>query len=494
LTRTRRSLRTDFLVGGLILAFTAVPIELRVPGQQVLLEALRLNVFPIDIAANVLGYVPLGIVLRSRGAWSALLIAAVLSVSAELTQVFTVDRMPAVVDVATNLLGASLGLFLPRRLGTLPEQIWIGPSHALLAAAVAVAYVFAGSSFTVEAVLRHVRVAFEAPPWMSTNPRGSLAAGTVEARLSFDRIDDDVIADASDNRLRATAVNEPTLSRGEIGSAILVNGKQWVDLGNPVALRLTGSMTLSAWIRPTSFPVDDAAIISSLTDDELGYQLDLTIDQGPRTIGFKIADASGRLMARYGKTAVALDRWYHVAGVYDSGLQTLNVYLNGVLDNGCLMGSVTDRQVASGRHAFVGRRAGMAGFEFIGSIDEVTIESTAKPASEIFAEASAARLGGPSVAVPSSEADRSAENRCARQPRARIAGPLVLLGMLIAVACAGLLPGKNFVFWTLGLCLVVGSTAGIWALPTAVSAWPGIWCVPFGGIVVVAAANARLPR
>jgi hypothetical protein len=132
----------------------------------------------------------------------------------------------------------------------------------------------------------------------------------------------------------------------------------------------------------------------------------------------------------------------------------------------------------------------MAGFEFTGSIDEVTIESSAKPASEISAEANAARLlGTPSDAVSSSDADRGRENHCVSERRARIAGPLVLLGMLLAVACAGLLPGNNFVLCTLGLCLVVGSAAGIWGLPTSVPAWPGIWCVPIGGIVVLAAAN-----
>ena len=491
-TRTQRSLRTDFLVLGLILAFTAVPIALRVPTQQVLLEALSLNVFPIDIAANVLAYVPLGIVLRRRGVWSALLISALLSVFAEVTQLFTVDRTPAIVDVATNVLGASLGLLVSRRLQVIPENIWVGPAHSVLAAAAAVAYVLAGSSLTVEAVLQQLRVTFEAPPRMSTNPRGLLAAGAAEALLSFDRLDNEAIADASANRLSATAVNKPTLSRGVLGSAILLNGKQWVDLGNPTALRLTGSMTLSAWIKPTGFPIDDAAIISSLTRDELGYQLDLTIDQGPRTIGFKITGASGRLMARYGKTPIALDRWYHVAGVYDSGLQTLDVYLNGALDNGCLMGRVTERQLASGRHVFVGRRAGMAGFEFIGSVDEVKIESTAKRPSEILTEATVSPplLGTPSVAVASSESDRGVENRCDRQPHARIAGPLVLFGMLIALACAGFVPGKKFVFWTLGLCLLAGSSVGVWGFPGAVLASPAIWCVPFGGLVVLGAAHA----
>ena len=131
--------------------------------------------------ATILGlafiYVPLGLVLRRRGAWPALLISALLSVFAEAIQLFTVDRTPALIDVATNLLGASLGLLVPTRLEIAPKKISIRPSHALLAAAAAVAYVIVGSNFTVEAALRRVSVGFESPAWMATNPRGALGHG-----------------------------------------------------------------------------------------------------------------------------------------------------------------------------------------------------------------------------------------------------------------------------------------------------------------------------
>ena len=53
----------------------------------------------------------------------------------------------------------------------------------------------------------------------------------------------------------------------------------YVNLGNPTALQLTGSMTVSAWIYSTSFPVDDAAIVSKRTSGEIGFQLDTTVDK-----------------------------------------------------------------------------------------------------------------------------------------------------------------------------------------------------------------------
>jgi Concanavalin A-like lectin/glucanases superfamily len=153
--------------------------------------------------------------------------------------------------------------------------------------------------------------------------------------------------DDSGNGLNGLLVNRPGLVAGVKGRAVSLNGvNQWVDVGDPVALRLTGSLSISAWINASSFPRDEAAIASDHTG--LGYQLDTTIDQGPRTIGFKLADASGRLMARYGRTPLELNRWYHVAGVYDAQARTLHVFLNGRPDDGCLVGHVTDRQHISG--------------------------------------------------------------------------------------------------------------------------------------------------
>ena len=41
-------------------------------------------------------------------------------------------------------------------------------------------------------------------------------------------------------------------------------------------------------------------------------------------------------MFRYGATAMQANTWYHIAGVYDAAARTMDVYLNGQLDNGAL--------------------------------------------------------------------------------------------------------------------------------------------------------------
>ena len=105
----------------------------------------------------------------------------------------------------------------------------------------------------------------------------------------------------------------------------------------------------------------------------VGFQLDLTVDTGPRTIGFKLTNSSGGQMFRYGATALQLNTWYYVTGVYDAVNQTLNVYLNGQLDNGALQGTITSSQQNSTANVEIGGRPNTTSFQFTGRIDDVRI-------------------------------------------------------------------------------------------------------------------------
>jgi hypothetical protein len=60
--------------------------------------------------------------------------------------------------------------------------------------------------------------------------------------------------------------------------------------------------------------------------------------------------------------------WYHVAGVYDFEARTLDVYLNGKLDNGILFGAMTSAQHSSRSNVCIGTRGDKKGFEFAGFV------------------------------------------------------------------------------------------------------------------------------
>jgi fibronectin type 3 domain-containing protein len=217
---------------------------------------------------------------------------------------------------------------------------------------------------------------------LASAPSLSAQSGPVAA-YGFNEGTGTTSADLSGNGLTATLTSGATWRSGKYGSAVSLNGtSNYVNLGNPTLLRLTGSMTVSAWINSSAFPVDDAAIVSKRNTN--GYQLDTTIDEGPRTIGFKLTSNGGSSMIRYGATTLQLNTWYHVAGVYDATARTLVVYLNGQLDNGPLVGTVTGSQQNSNQNVNIGQRPGNPGtYNFAGGIDEVRIYARALSQAEI---------------------------------------------------------------------------------------------------------------
>ena len=200
-------------------------------------------------------------------------------------------------------------------------------------------------------------------------------------------------ADASGSGLAGTLTNGAGWGAGRNAGAVLLDGvNDFVELGNPALLQLTGSMTVSAWVNSAAFPVDDAAIVSKRAS--VGYQLDTTVDRGPRTIGFKLTNSSGGSMFRYGATALQANTWYHVTGVYNAATSELHVYLNGQLDDGTLLGTVTATQQNSSANVNIGRRPGTNSFNLNGRIDDARIYNRALTPTEIQADMNTPVTGG----------------------------------------------------------------------------------------------------
>ncbi len=212
------------------------------------------------------------------------------------------------------------------------------------------------------------------------------AAGLV-AGYAFNEGSGTTAADASGNGLTGTLTNGPAWGTGRNAGAVFLDGvNDYVELGNPALLQLTGSMTVSAWVNSAAFPGDDAAIVSKRASGEVGYQLDTTVDRGPRTIGFKLTNSSGGTMFRYGATTLQANTWYHVTGVYDAATSQLHVYLNGQLDDGALVGTVTSTQQNSTANVNIGRRPTGNSFNTNGRIDDVRIYGRALTLAEIQAD------------------------------------------------------------------------------------------------------------
>lgn len=477
----------------LIFSATTLPIELRAPS----LTLIDLNVELRDIFWNITGYLPLGVVLADLGAWRALLIGGLLSVIAEIGQIFIPDRFPSPVDVVSNIIGTGMGIIFALRCCISDVAISIGQWTAGLAVVCTLVLLSIGVTSGHREVMQ-----------LPSNDRGATSTGALEGYWRFDQVKGGVTPDSSGNGLDGKLMNgaHPTRGRRGSGAVRFPRPEAFVDLGNPVALRLTGSMTVSAWIYSSSFPADDAVIVSSRGARQ-GYQLDTTVDEGARTIGFKLYDMCGNAMVRYGVTELKVDTWYHVTGVYDAAARTLDVYLNGRLDDGTLLGRVTAGQQPSGQHVYIGRRPDSDRYPFAGSIADLRIYSLPLDHSKIerdMNEVSAGHL----LARSSGEDPRGeyrlahpvAVSSCVPSATARDAMlPLfaVSLGMLLAITVTG--------FWKTPTRLRVvtyvlgGLIAGPVILATGVSAlpWYRLWMLPLygvaGAISVAASTHATPP-
>jgi chitodextrinase len=224
----------------------------------------------------------------------------------------------------------------------------------------------------------------------------SQAAGGLTVGYSFSEGAGTITSDASGSSISGRLVNGPLWTAGRTGNGLSFNGtSSYVDLGNPTALQITGSLTLSAWIFETANAADDAQIIAK-SDSGSGWQLKSTPDVGARTFGIAVTSTSGGRAQRYSRTVRALNTWYHVAGVYDAAAGTLNIYVNGALDNGVLSGAVPASILNSPVNANIGRRA--AGFYLNGVVDDVRVYSRALSPTEIQSDMNTP-LGGTVVDV-----------------------------------------------------------------------------------------------
>ncbi len=473
----------------LVLAQIAIPVELQPWGHA----TLSLSIQASDVVANIAGFVPVGIVLGELGMLRGGTAAALISTLAEAGQFVMVHRDPSPIDVAANIIGAILGILVSRRWRIRSPELRINRWKAVVSATLGFVLILGVWASSGDAL----------------NPRGVTSPGTLEAYWKLDESRGRVALDSSAHGLHGKFPREPKRVAGILGGAVKFDGtRDYIDFGHSSSFRLAGSMTISAWINSSSFPVDDAAVVSQFhlrgpARSGYGYQLDTTVDRGPRTIGFKLTNACGDLMARYGATPLVLGRWYHVAGVYDAEARTLDVYLNGKLDNGSLLGTVTSKQHSSRSPVNVGRRSDFEGFGFAGSIDDVRIYSFALTNAEVAADMRGRVVDGRATQraagrqVNSSrhvEQRREIDPPCAvlSDPEdAKIPGVAAVFGALVAVAFVGLWPSAGLL-----ACLGASFAAGLLLVPATSSTLPSfsLWMLPLVSLAGGASVGASLRR
>jgi hypothetical protein len=211
------------------------------------------------------------------------------------------------------------------------------------------------------------------------------------------------------------------------------------------------------------------------------------------------------MMARYGATPLALDTWYYVTGVYDAEAKTMDVYLNGELDNGVLAGPVMGMQKASGKDVYIGRRSDFDGLilrrsdsdRFTGDIDDLRIYSLPLTQTEIVADMRGTAREVQRVAhvdhggAPSAPDQTETCSGLTPPGDEKIPAATVVLGVLAAIACAGLLPGCGLLE-----CVLAGLVAGLLFVFATAASLPMLtrWMVPLLSLAGGASVGLTLRR
>jgi len=194
--------------------------------------------------------------------------------------------------------------------------------------------------------------------------------------------------DRSGNNNNGDVTNGAQIAVGQVGQALNFDGvNDYVDAGNQPSLRISGSFTVSAWANWKAFNVGgtDEGIISKSGGfvSDVAWRLRGSEDCTNEAINLQVSGNGSTLAHRCGATTLSLNTWYHVVGVYNASTQTIDVYLNGVLDNGNLSGTVPASIYNSSSDVIIGRYWLTDDCLFPGLIDEVRIYNYALSTSTI---------------------------------------------------------------------------------------------------------------
>ncbi len=191
-------------------------------------------------------------------------------------------------------------------------------------------------------------------------------------------------ADMSSHNNTGTLIGGVSWVPGRFGNALLFDGSTgYVDAGNDPSTNITGSLSMSAWVRMNS-AAQDQKVGGNQDNITGGYKMAIF---GQR-VEFELHDinnhgTSNRNVA--GGTIMATGVWYHLAGVYDGTAGTISTYVDGVLDRQ-VSGVPTSALASTAGHFQMGREPWVRGGNnryFDGTMDDVRVYNRALTAKEV---------------------------------------------------------------------------------------------------------------
>ena len=144
-------------------------------------------------------------------------------------------------------------------------------------------------------------------------------------------------SDKSGNGLTLTNNNNTGYVVGKFGNAANISNSStnYFSTSDNATLSQTGSMTVESWIKPTSV---DASNVYSIVGKWSGTNESYLLAQAGDEIRFYVDSESNYETTDAANLAVGT--WYHVTAVYTASAQTVDIYINGLLQASTTTGTI----------------------------------------------------------------------------------------------------------------------------------------------------------
>ncbi len=178
---------------------------------------------------------------------------------------------------------------------------------------------------------------------------------------------------------------------GKVGQAFSLNGTtRYVSLGNPASLKISGAITIDAWINPAALQANGAlsAVMTkwaqdfSLSSTSDSYGLWTQNQNGTLRLFSALHFTTGSEPNISGGT-IPLNAWSHVAMTFDPATGRYAIYVNG--EEVAVQMHPGNNLLATDRNVAIGKEESHQTRFFNGLIDEVEIFTRALAQSEIQA-------------------------------------------------------------------------------------------------------------
>lgn len=193
--------------------------------------------------------------------------------------------------------------------------------------------------------------------------------------------------DRSGQGNNGTLTNGPTVTAGKIGQALRFDGSDdYVSLGSNRAGATKNAITVSyvTWVKPTAFQdygnfYRESVNSSTFWRFACGFR-----STGKPVCGGRAPD--GQSLAEWrSDTAVSLNEWHHFAATVDVSTDTVQIYIDGILQTNEANGTFTNAVFDNTNSHSISIGATSAGTErFTGDIDEVRVYNRVLSATEIW--------------------------------------------------------------------------------------------------------------